>query len=138
LKGLLDRLDSEQAELKAKNDIQEKSKADTEAIAKLEEKVGATRQEIVAAAVKLGEANKDNLVPVDLVTASGGGLDPHISPEAAEYQASRVAAARKMPLAQVRRLIERFTERSGAIIGAPPRINVLKINLAMDEQRSEP
>src|SRR5262249_3326179 len=124
-------------ELKSKNEIQEKSKADTEAIAKLEEQVGATQTQIVAAAVKLGEASKENLVPADLVTTSGGVLDPHISPASAEYQASRVAAARKMPLKQVHRLIEHFTERSGAIIGAPARVNVLKINRALDEEKPE-
>jgi K+-transporting ATPase ATPase C chain len=137
LKALLDRLDTEQAELKSKNEIQEKSKADTEVIAKLEERVGATQTQIVAAAVKLGEASKENLVPADLVTTSGGGLDPHISPASAEYQASRIAAARKMPLKQVRRLIERFTEHSGEIIGAPARVNVLKINGALDEEKPE-
>ena len=134
LKALLDRLDTEQAALKAKNDIAEKSKDDTEAIAKLEGQVAATGDEVLAAAVKLGE-DKNNLVPPDLVTASGGGLDPHISPESVRYQAGRVAAARKLTEARVLALIDANTDRSGAIIGAPPRVNVLKLNRLLDEEK---
>jgi K+-transporting ATPase ATPase C chain len=137
LKALLDRLDALQAELKAKNEVQEKTKADTEAIARLEGDVSAAQEQAVARAMKLGE-NPENLVPPDLVTASGGGLDPHISPEAAEYQAQGVAAARKFSVQQVRALIDRFTDRSGAIIGAPPRVNVLKLNRALDEEKPAP
>jgi K+-transporting ATPase ATPase C chain len=84
------------------------------------------------------KATADNPAPVDLVTASGGGVDPHISPEAAHYQAPRVAAARKMPLGQVRALIDGHTERSGAWIGAPPRVNVLRLNLALDTATPAP
>ncbi|HMB02464.1 MAG TPA: potassium-transporting ATPase subunit KdpC, partial [Isosphaeraceae bacterium] len=73
------------------------------------------------------KATPEDPVPADLVTASGCGLDPHISPEAARYQAARVAAARKMPVRQVRALIDRMTEHSGAIIGAPARVNVLRL-----------
>jgi K+-transporting ATPase ATPase C chain len=134
LKALLERLDSEQSALKLKNETKEKSKADADAIAALEKRVEATQAEAVAAAVKLGE-NKDNLVPPDLVTASGGGLDPHISPESARYQASRVAEARKLPVARVLALIEANTERSGFLIGAPPRVNVFKLNRVLDEEQ---
>lgn len=74
------------------------------------------------------------LVPVDLVTTSGSGLDPDISPEAARYQAERVASARNVPVDRVLKLIEDRTVNSGAIIGAPPRINVLRLNLALDEE----
>lgn len=70
-------------------------------------------------------------IPVDLVTASGSGLDPHISVAGAVYQANRVAAARKLPLAQVQALIERNTE--GQLFGfiGEPRVNVLQLNLAL-------
>jgi K+-transporting ATPase ATPase C chain len=84
------------------------------------------------------KATKANPAPVDLVTASGGGMDPHITPDAAYYQAPRVAAARTMPLDQVRTLIGRHVEHSGWVIGAPPRVNVLRLNLALDEASNRP
>jgi K+-transporting ATPase ATPase C chain len=72
-------------------------------------------------------------VPVDLVTASGSGLDPDISPEAALLQASRVAESRHLSIEHVRALIDRQTDRSGTLIGAPPRLNVLLLNHSLDE-----
>ena len=78
------------------------------------------------------KATPERPAPVDLVTASGSGLDPDISPEAAEYQVPRVSAARQIPEAQVRELLARAIDHSGAFIGAPPRVNVLKLNLALD------
>ena len=84
------------------------------------------------------KATADAPAPVDLVTASGGGLDPHISPEAARYQAARVASSRNLPGERVRELIEQHTDRSAAIIGAPPRVNVLMLNIALDEEKSAP
>jgi K+-transporting ATPase ATPase C chain len=75
-------------------------------------------------------------VPVDLVTASGSGLDPDISPEAADFQTPRVAAARGMTIEVLRRLIDLSTNRSGAIIGAPPRVNVLLLNLSLDREQT--
>lgn len=70
-------------------------------------------------------------IPVDLVTASASGLDPHISVAGANYQAARVAAARKLPVDKVQALIEQNTE--GQLFGfiGEPRVNVLELNLAL-------
>jgi K+-transporting ATPase ATPase C chain len=90
---------------------------------------------------KIGEraralnSTSERPAPTDLVMASGSGLDPHISPEAAEYQLPRVATARGLSQDRLRALINAHTERSGATVGAPPRINVLKLNMALDGDR---
>ncbi|PPI83321.1 potassium-transporting ATPase subunit C [Marinobacter maroccanus] len=71
-------------------------------------------------------------IPVDLISASGSGIDPHISPESATVQAERVAKARDIPVSHVNELIERYTEGPTLGVFGQPRVNVLRINLALD------
>ena len=74
----------------------------------------------------------DEPIPVDLVTCSGSGLDPEISPAAAEYQAERIAAARGMSVKDVESVIRKYTTGKFLGVMGEPRVNVLKVNLALD------
>ncbi|MGR4063990.1 MAG: potassium-transporting ATPase subunit KdpC [Vulcanimicrobiaceae bacterium] len=95
--------------------------------------IDATRATI--AALRKANPNATGPIPMDLVTSSGSGIDPDISPEAAYYQAPRVAAARRLPLATVQALVARQAEgREFGFLGEP-RVNVLQLNLALDALR---
>ena len=93
----------------------------------VQSRINALREADAAAGVENG-----GLIPVDLVTASGSGLDPHISPAAAQYQVARVAALRGVGVAEIQALVYEFTEgRTFGLLGEA-RVNVLELNLALD------
>ena len=83
-------------------------------------------------ALQKADPGNTSSIPIDLVTSSGSGLDPHISPAAALYQASRVARARGLPEDQMRHLVERVHRAPPVGLLGEPRVNVLKLNLFLD------
>ncbi len=84
------------------------------------------------AALRAADPGNTAAIPVDLVTASASGLDPHISPAAAQYQVKRVAQARNLPVDKVQALIEPATQRPLLGLLGEPVVNVLKLNLALE------
>lgn len=89
-------------------------------------------ERVQADVAKLRAENPNAPIPVDLVTTSGSGLDPHISPAAAEFQVPRVASARKISQDSLRALIAKHTEARQFGVFGEPRVNVLELNLELD------
>jgi K+-transporting ATPase ATPase C chain len=96
--------------------------------------IALVRQRTQAAQAEIGQRQ----IPIDMVTSSASGLDPHISPASAYSQAPRVAAARNMEEGDLWKLIASFVENRTFNILGEPRVNVLKLNLALDALPEEP
>jgi K+-transporting ATPase ATPase C chain len=101
--------------------------------------LGPTNQKLIdrvkADVERLQAENPGKPVPIDLVTTSGSGLDPHISPAAAEFQIPRIARERKMSESEVRQIVNAHTEgRQFGFLGEP-RVNVLELNLDLDKAK---
>jgi K+-transporting ATPase ATPase C chain len=92
--------------------------------------VDAVRERVDAARSDGGSVK----VPADLVTTSGSGLDPHLSPAAVEWQLARVARARQIPESDLQALVAMHTEGRTLMLFGEPRVNVLQLNLALDQQ----
>jgi potassium-transporting ATPase KdpC subunit len=84
-------------------------------------------------ALHAADPGNNTPVPADLVTASGSGLDPEISPAAAQYQIARVARVRKLNVDQVQQLVAQYTQGRQLGLLGEPRVNVLQLNLALDQ-----
>lgn len=95
------------------------------------------RAETTSKAIAKDDGVATDKIPVDLVAASGSGIDPHISPEAADIQIDRVAAARGLPRAAVAALAAAHVERPVLGVLGQPRVNVLQLNLALDNIGSQ-
>lgn len=98
--------------------------------------LGPTNQKLIdnvkTASEALQEVNPGSPIPIDMVTASASGLDPHITPAAAEFQSPRIAKERGLSAEEVRRLVREHTEGRQLGLLGEPRVNVLELNLALD------
>jgi K+-transporting ATPase ATPase C chain len=95
---------------------------------------GPTDARLIARVAETIAASGSASLPADAATASGSGLDPHISPENAAAQVSRIAEARAMEPARLQAIVDRMTERPVLAIFGEPRINLLALNLALDQE----